>query len=328
MRVHLIGDAGRQKAVLEPLLPPGTAGIDVLPREAAATDAFDDRIGPDDVVVALRFRREGSAPAFRLLHVPGAGLDGIGFDRLAPDCRVCNVFEHEAPIAEYVLAAMLNWRIGLDRMRFTASGWGNAQRGRIPHGELAGTTVAILGFGRIGREVARRARAFDMRVATFDRRLSEADARLVDERVPAGDLHALLAGADFVVLACPLTDETRGLIGRAALAAMKASAVLVNVSRAEIADEAALYEALRDGVIGGAVLDVWYHYPVGADDHPAPSDLPFLDLPNVVATPHVSAWTTNLPGRRYRVIADNIRRLASGEPLVNQVWPAAAEAGR
>ena len=322
MRVHLIGDAGRQKDVIAPLLPPAVSGIEILPREAASSDAFDGRIGADDVVITLRLKRSGQAPAFRLLHVPGAGLDGIDFDRLAPSCRVCNVFEHEVPIAEYVLGSMLNWRLGLDRMRFTAAGWGDAHRGRVPHGELAGSTVGIVGFGRIGREVARRAQAFGMRVATLDRRLSKVDGALVDERIPAGDLPRLLGLSDFVVLACPLNDATRGMIDREALAAMKPSGVLVNVSRAEIADETALYEALRDRVIAGAVLDVWYRYPAGADDNPEPSKFPFLDLPNVVATPHASAWTENLPGRRYRIIAENIRRLAAGEPLLNQVWPA------
>jgi phosphoglycerate dehydrogenase-like enzyme len=105
----------------------------------------------------------------------------------------------------------------------------------------------------------------------------------------------------------------------AELAAMKRDAVLINVSRAELVDEAALYRALSGGTIGGAVLDVWYGYPKGSDDRVAPSTLPLLDLPNVVATAHSSAWTEALPGRRYAVIADNLKRLREGRPLVNEV---------
>jgi phosphoglycerate dehydrogenase-like enzyme len=320
MKVVLIGDSVRQQGVLAPHLPGVT--IVPLPREATVSAEFDSHIAADDVVVSLRFKRDGGAPPFALLHVPGAGLDGIDLSALQPGCRVCNVFEHEIPIAEYVLHAMLGWEIRPEAMRFTAQGWGEAHRNRKPHGELAGKTLAIIGFGRIGRAIAERARAFGMRIATLDRSIGQY-AALVDERVPPGELHRLLGISDYIALACPLTEGTRNLIGAAELAAMRPSGVLINVSRAEIVDEAALYSALAERRIGGAILDVWYRYPAGAEDNPAPSAFPFLDLPNVVATPHSSAWTTALPGRRYAIIAENIRRLAAGEPLLNQVWPEA-----
>lgn len=291
-----------------------------LPREATTSAAFDLSIAADDVVVSLRFKRAGGAPRFALLHVPGAGLDGIELQALQSGSRVCNVFEHEIPIAEYVLHAMLAWEIRPEAVRFTPQGWGEAHRSRKPHGELAGNTLGIIGFGRIGRAIAERARAFGMRVATLDRSIGH-HAALVDDRIPPGELQRLLSMADYVAIACPLTDSTRGLIGEIELAAMRSSGVLINVSRAEIVDEFALYQALSQRRIGGAILDVWYRYPAGADDNPEPSAFPFLELSNVVATPHSSAWTTALPGRRYRVIAENIRRLAAGEPLLNQVWP-------
>ncbi|RDJ19696.1 hypothetical protein DWF00_19635 [Bosea caraganae] len=325
MKVVLIGDAARQQDVLAPLLP--GVNIVTLPREATASAEFDSRIASDDVVVSIRFKRPDGAPPFALLHVPGAGLDGIDLPALQPACRVCNVFEHEIPIAEYVLHAMLGWEIRPDAMRFTAAGWGEAHRNRKPHGELAGKTLGIIGFGRIGRAIAERARAFGMRIATLDRSIGSY-AALVDERIPPGDLHRLLGLSDYVALACPLSESTRGLIGAAELAAMSPSGVLINVSRAEIVAEAALYDALAQRRIGGAILDVWYRYPAGAQDNPAPSAFPFLDLPNVVATPHSSAWTTALPGRRYRIIAENIRRLRAGEPLLNQVWPEAQTISR
>lgn len=325
MKVILIGDAGRQKDVLASLLP--GQEIVVLPREASGSALFDAEIGPDDVIVSLRFSREGSMPPFALLHVPGAGLDGIDLPAVPAGCRVCNVYEHEGPIAEYILLQMLAWEIRPDAMRFTADSWGQAHRNRKPHSELAGKTLAIVGFGRIGRAVAERARAFGVRIAALDRSLGS-HAGWVDDRVPQGQLPRLLGLADYVVLACPLTEATRGLIGTAELAAMKTTGVLINVSRAEIVDEPALYEALSQERIGGAILDVWYRYPAGTDDNPPPATFPFLDLPNVVATAHSSAWTSALPGRRYRFIADNIRRLAAGEPLLNQVWPEAPTLSR
>ncbi|AMJ61498.1 2-hydroxyacid dehydrogenase [Bosea sp. PAMC 26642] len=320
MKVVLVGDAGRQKTVLAPLLP--NVSIVTLPREAATSDDFDAEIAEDDVVVSLRFRRPQGAPRFALLHVPGAGLDGVDLASLSAGCKVCNVFEHEIPIAEYVLHSMLGWEIRPKEMQFTAEGWGEAHRNRKPHGELAGKTLAIVGFGRIGRALAERARAFGMRIATLDRSIGQHGA-LVDERIAPDQLHRLLAMSDYVALTCPLNESTRGLITNTELAAMRPSSVLINISRAEIVDEAALYNALAEGEIGGAILDVWYRYPVGADDNPEPAAFPLLELPNVVATPHSSAWTTALPGRRYSIIAENIRRLASGEPLLNQVWPEA-----
>jgi phosphoglycerate dehydrogenase-like enzyme len=323
MKVLLLGDAGRQADRLSGLLGPH---IDVvaLPREATSTNRFDAQIGPDDAVVSLRFSRGGgAAPRFALLHVPGAGLDGIDFASLDADTAVCNVFEHEGPIAEYVLWAMLRHALRPERMAFTAESWSDVYRARPPHAELAGRCVGIFGFGRIGRAIAVRARAFGMRVATLDRSLGDA-TDLVDVRVPRDDLPALTRACDYLVLCAPLNDTTRGCLGAAELAAMKRGAVLINVSRAELVDEGALYRALADGTIGGAVLDVWYGYPSGTDDRVAPATQPFLDLPNVVATAHSSAWTHALPERRYRVIADNVLRLRAGTPLVNEVRPARA----
>jgi phosphoglycerate dehydrogenase-like enzyme len=128
-----------------------------------------------------------------------------------------------------------------------------------------------------------------------------------------------LAEADFVVIACPLTDGTCGLLNSRTLRIMKRSAVLINVSRAEVADEADLYAALEAGVIAGAFLDVWYCYPTGAEEAVPPSRFPFHALPQVYATPHSCAWSTALPYRRYAVVAENIRRHATGEPLLNLV---------
>lgn len=320
MKVFMIGEAANHKDKLAAFL---TTPCDIipLPREAAHSPKFDSAVTGDDVVVSLRFsRHDGPAPDFRLLHVPGAGLDGIDMASLPSGASLCNVFEHEIPIAEFVMSAMLNWEIRPDALRgsFATETWSDVYRARVPHGEIHGLTLGLIGFGRIGRTIAQRAAAFGMRILAVDQFAADPDG-LAEAILPPDRLPDMLAQSDYVAIACPLTSETRGLIGAAELAAMKPTGVLVNVSRAPIVDEEALYDALRRQAIGGAVLDVWYGYPAGADDRVAPSRFRFEDLPNAVCTPHSSAWTTRLPERRYAFIARNIDRLTAGEPLLNLV---------
>lgn len=321
MKIFMIGESAKHRDTLLRYLP---AGVEVigLPREAASTDKYDHDIGEEDVLVTLRFSRKAANPKkFRLLHVPGAGLDGIDFKSLHESVSVCNVFEHETPIAEYVMAAMLDIEVGFSRMRsdFSHERWPDLYRGRSPHGELAGKTLGLIGYGRIGRAIARRAHAFDMRVIAANRSAIVDDQDILASALPMDDLDSLLSTADYVVIACPLSDSTRGLLNEARLARMHRNAVLINVSRAEIIDQKALYACLTSGGIGAAVLDVWWHYPQSESDQPVPADLPFDTLPNVYCTPHSSAWTRNLPERRYRAIAQNILRLINGEPLENLI---------
>jgi phosphoglycerate dehydrogenase-like enzyme len=318
MRIHLVGEAAEHEADLRPHLEQ-PAEIAALPADAASDGRYDDRIGPDDVVVSLRFARpDSAAPEFRLLHVPGAGLDGIDLAALHPGTAVANVYEHEIPIAEFVLARLLEWEIRAGAMQaaFFADSWPEAYRGRTPHGEVFGRTLGILGYGRIGRAIATRAAAFGMRVLAVD---EKAGPDGTAELLPPDRLDEVLCAADHLVVACPLTPATTGLIDREALRRMRPHAVLVNVSRGPVVEEAALFDALREGVIGGAVLDVWYSYPRSAEDRPAPASHPFWDLPNVWCTPHSSAWTRELAQRRYRAIALNIDRLVTGQPLTNLV---------
>ncbi|MEV0072674.1 MULTISPECIES: 2-hydroxyacid dehydrogenase [unclassified Amycolatopsis] len=320
MRILLIGEAADHEDDLRAHLaqPYEVAG---LPWAAADSAAFDGELGPDDVVVSLRFSRpEGQAPPFRLLHVPGAGLDRIDFAALAPETAVANVFEHETPIAEFVLARLLEWEIRAAELQasFGADAWPELYAHRVPHGELYGKTLGLVGYGRIGRAIAERAAGFGVEVLAVDD-FARGDG--IAKVLPTARLAQVQETADYLVLACPLTAETTGLIDAAALARMPAHAVLVNISRAPIVDETALYEALRDNGIGGAILDVWYRYPGSGGEAVAPAAHPLWDLPNAWCTPHSSAWTTQLPRRRYAVIAENINRLAAGEPLRHVVRP-------
>jgi phosphoglycerate dehydrogenase-like enzyme len=130
-----------------------------------------------------------------------------------------------------------------------------------------------------------------------------------------------MSRVDAVVVSLPLTDATRGIVGAAALAAMRPHAVIVNVGRGPVIDEQALYDALAEGRIGGAIIDTWYTYPSAETPVTQPSRLPFHTLRNVVMTPHMSGWTDGTIRRRQQTIATNINALARGEGLVNVVSP-------
>ena len=132
-------------------------------------------------------------------------------------------------------------------------------------------------------------------------------------------LDRMLGECDIVVLSCALTPETTGLIDGRRLAAMKSSAFLINLARGPIAEEEALYRALRDGVIGGAALDTWWRYPTPEEPDVRPSRHPFHELPNVIMTPHCSAWTDGMARRRGADAARNIDRFIRGEKLLHIV---------
>jgi len=253
--------------------------------------------------------------------VPASGLDTVALDAVPAGVAICNVYEHETGIAEYVLAGMLEWVVELaPRHRaFKAGDWAGTPRlGGAPRGELAGQTVGCLGYGNIGQAVARRALAFDMRVEALTRRprpLAPEPAFLGGY----GDLADFLPRLDFLVVCCPLSETTRGMIGTAELAAMKPGAVVINVARGHIVDEDALYDALREHRIAGAILDTWYQYPSAEDQAVRPSRHPFHDLDNVLMTPHVSGWTEGQQLRRWARTGDNIEALMGGGDLINVI---------
>ena len=248
--------------------------------------------------------------------MPGIGWDGIDLAQVPAGAAVAVVGGHESGVAEYCLAQMLEWRHRLRsaEAEFRAGSWARSSRfGGVPHGELRGSTIGIVGFGAIGRALARRLVPFEI-------------ALRVANRSPVGEIEGarairssgceMLDGCDFAVVAVALTESTRGLIGAEALAALGPRGVLVNVARGPVVDEAVLLDALTEGRLGGAILDVWHRYPEARAAAPPAA---FAALPNVVMTPHISGWTTGTAARRVAAIAENIRRAATGAPLPNIV---------
>jgi len=313
MRIALLDVARAQASRLSALL--------AFPHEFAAAADSQQRV---DAVIALRFG-PSEARQFepRLLHLPGAGADQVDLGALPPGCAVCNVFEHEIPLAEYVLTAILEHAIGYAALRgaFDADHWPETYARRRTHAEIHGKTLGLVGYGHVGRAVTERARAFGMRVHAVS---ASGRAPGADWSSPVANLRELLPMADYLVIACPLTSETRGLIGAEELSLMKRSAILINIARAQIVDEEPLYAALSEGRLGGATLDVWYQYPSADTSAARPSRFPFHRLLNVHCTAHSSAWTEELFARRYSVIADNLSRLRQGRPLRNVIHSADA----
>jgi phosphoglycerate dehydrogenase-like enzyme len=275
-----------------------------------------------DIVLTGAWRRGyPPAPRLRLVQVPLAGTDGIDVSALPNGVTVCNAYGHGPALGEFAVMMMLAWRHRLFDIAtsFRAGSWyWSPTTGGPTRGEIGGQTVGVVGLGHIGREVATRAAALGCPVLAANRTARDKPP-FVERIFPWAELDRMLAECDVVVLSCALTPETTGLIGERRLAAMKRSAFLINLARGPIADEDALYGALRDGTIAGAALDTWWRYPTGEDREPRPSRHPFHELPNVIMTPHCSPRTDGTIARRSLDIARNIDRFVRGEPLANIV---------
>jgi phosphoglycerate dehydrogenase-like enzyme len=315
--IKTIDNDGRLRFVTQYLQTPWV--IEVV--DTADRPAFERALARADAMVSMNWEWDiPAASHLRLLQLPGAGTDAIDFAKVPAAVSVCNCFEHEIGIAEYVLSAMLEWSIGIRAMdrRLRQRDWTGSYLCGPVHGELYGKTVGIIGYGRIGREVARRAQAFGMHVVACTR--SPAPHSFAERVDAMARLHEMLSESDFVVLTLPLSDDTRGMFDESAFNAMRDHAVLINVARGPLIDEHALYAALLHRRIAGAVIDVWYHYPEqGEPSGPRPCNEPLETLDNLIMTPHGSGWTDGLLPRRNRAVAENLNRLARGEPLTNVV---------
>lgn len=280
-----------------------------------------------DVLLSEVFTKEMGAAAsqLKLIQCAGAGYEKIDLEAVPEGCVVANVYEHEKPMAEWVMMAM----IALDRELIQADrtlrggNWEMSGFHNKIYPELEGRTLGIIGLGRIGRRVAELATVFNMRLIAATRTaLSTAKARSLgfDFIMGMDGLNQVIQEADFLLLSLPLTDSTHSIIGEHELALMKPTANLINVARAKVVDEEALFAALKTRQIKGAALDVWYHEPTGPTESPMPANQPFWELDNIIMSPHVSSVTTGLLRRRLIVGAQNIDRLARGEPVLNIIW--------
>lgn len=304
---------------------PGLSDLLEMPHEirvisdAANGDGEAEALATADVVVGVHYAASDGPLSARLYQLPAAGYDKVDMAALPEGCAACNAFGHENAIAEYVMCALLSRHVPLvdADARLRQGDWHYWAGG--PDGlrtELGAQSIGIVGFGHIGKAVAARARAFGMTVHVANRSaVTQAD--VVAHGL--GDLAKMAAQVDILINTLPLTDETEGLIGVEVFAALPPHAIIMNVGRGPVIAEAAMFEALKEARIGGAILDTWYVYPSATAPHPMPANLPFQELPNVLITPHMSGWTEGTIARRRDTVAENINRLARGEPLLNRL---------
>lgn len=287
---------------------------------AEEPERFREAVAEADVVIGGSKIDVPAGSRLKLYQIPFTGYDWITAADLPRGVVFCNTYEHETTIAEHVMLGMLEFQIGLMRdthpmMREKSYNGRSISAGPM-HRELRDHTVGIVGYGHIGREVARRCKAFGMRVLAVSRTVRE-EPGLVDWYGTVAEMDRLLAESDFVIVCAPLDDSTRGMIGAPQFAKMKPDAVIANVGRGEVIDEAALYAALAGHRIRGGIIDVWYTYPSKSDPNPWPSRFPFQKLENVILSPHNSAWTQEMSERRWTFVAKQLDRFARGEELLN-----------
>jgi phosphoglycerate dehydrogenase-like enzyme len=254
------------------------------------------------------------APNLRWMHLPNAGVDHPVFGRLlGQGVRLTTSSGTTAePIAQTAIAGLLALARGFPRWWAAQRRheWAPHRRERAPR-DLPRQTMVIVGVGAIGNEIARLARALGLHIVGVRRRPRAAGDH-VDELYPQSALHTILPRADWLVLACPLTNETRGLVDAAALARLPATARVINVARGQIIDEPALIAALQHGRLAGAYLDVF-------DQEPLPADSPLWDLPNVIISPHDSSASSGNAARISELFLRNLEHWLRNEPLENEV---------
>ena len=286
--------------------------------------ASDDREGvaliPDaDVAFSSQIHQShlAAASGLRWIHSPAAGVGGM----LYPEMRQSNVVITNSrglaanTIAEHAIAVtlVLFRRLHLAVRRQGERTWAQDEiSAAAPNRSIAGARVLVVGLGAIGTAAAARYAALGAHVTGIRRRPADAKPPEVSDVVGPDRLLDLLPNTDVVFIAAPQTAETKRLIGVKELDAMKRDAVLVNVSRGGLVDEAALIDTLQRGRIGGAALDVFEHEPLAVDS-------PLWTLPNVLITPHTSGFRPDHWDAATDLFAENLRRFEGGRPLLNVV---------
>jgi len=282
---------------------------DCLPAELPDTDIF--------VGYSLRAEQLTYAKKLKWIHSTAAGVAQLMYPELRDSGIVVTnpsgIFS--SPMAEHTIGLLIALARNFpDSVRHQdRARWGQQDIWDLPQHltELSGKVLLIVGFGSIGRELAKRARAFDMRVWGVTRS-GKSDSTQAERIVPASQLEEVLPLADYIVIAAPETTETRHLIGAAQFALMKPGSRLINVGRGSLLDETALIRALESRALGGAALDV-------TSVEPLPAESPLWKAPNLFITPHTSAISDRLWDRETALLMDLLERWFDGREMFNQV---------
>jgi phosphoglycerate dehydrogenase-like enzyme len=277
---------------------------------------LDAEIPAAEILIAWSIRPEQikAAKKLRWIHSPAAAVHTLIFPELvASDIVITNARDVHGPVvAEHVIALIFALAKKIpDAVRLQQKHeWGQQRMwDELPRvREVAGATLGLVGLGSIGRPVVNSAKALGMRVIAA-REHPEKGTEGADAVFSPAQINEVFRQADYVVLAAPVTDNTRAIANAERLALMKPDACLINVGRGPLVDEAALAAALREKKIGGAALDVFPKEPLA-------SDSPLWDLPNLLITPHTAALTDKLWERHYALFSENLRRYITGQPLM------------
>jgi phosphoglycerate dehydrogenase-like enzyme len=280
-------------------------------------EGLEEHLSDAEILFAFSLRPEQFRLAQRLrwIHAPSAAVHQLMFPELVnSDVVLTNARDVHGPVvAEHVIALIFALakkipqaaRLQQKHLWGQDAIWNDGPRPR----EVAGATVGLIGLGSIGRNVARMASALGMRVIAVREHPEKEKPDGVAAVYALAQINDLLSQSDYVVVAAPLTDATRGLMNTDRLAAMREDSYLINVGRGPQVDEAALVDALRNHRIAGAALDVFEHEPL-------PPESPLWELENILITPHTAGLTENLWQRHYALFSENLRRYLDGQPLL------------
>jgi phosphoglycerate dehydrogenase-like enzyme len=309
-----------KKIVVQALMPNQLADLKRIAPEVffipvkTAAEAAKEAAGADAVLGFCNAAIVNANKNLRWIQVGHAGVENdLVPEVVQSNVTVTNTARLYGPnVADQALALLLALNRGLapelQRQTPAAEHWKKLKNASKAQ-ELHGKTMLIIGLGGIGTQIARRAEAFGMRVMAIDPNDAIVKPAFVFSLEPPAKMMSRIQHADVVVLACPLTKETRGMFGTSQFAAMKKSAHFINIARGGLVNQQALVDALKSGTIAGAGLDV-------TDPEPLPDDSPLWRMANVAISPHIGGQSDGARDRQWRLFRENVRRFVAGEPLL------------
>jgi phosphoglycerate dehydrogenase-like enzyme len=297
--------------LIEFIIPPAYRPPDLIEASSRGVDILLGDVPVAEVLDAIN--------GVKLLQIPWTGIDNIDFDLLQKfDFQVCNSHSNAVSVAELGVALLLSCikqipshHLAMQQGNWRRPGAADCEMPALLHGK----TIGLVGYGAIGRRIGRMVKGFEVKtiaLASKARRAEDIDVLGTEQ------IDLLCQQCDALVISAPLTPKTNGMIGSRQFQMMKSSAYLINISRAAVVDEKALYHALINKRIAGAGIDVWYRYPKRGQSISPASDLSFETLTNVIMSPHRGGMIEGELPHLVDVV-ENLNRFALGKPLINRV---------
>jgi len=281
-----------------------------------------------EVTIGGTFTKEDleQAKKLKLIQIPFAGVDKLDFD-LYKNCQgiyICNIHSNRTAVAEHAFALILALakNIVINDRDLRLGRWHGFST-KEPTVQLQGKSLGIVGLGSIGWEIAKIGHSLGMKVFALKRKIEEKDLKkknILEFLGEKKDLEKVIKESDFIVVAVPLTRETKGLIGKKELKLMKGK-YLINISRGVVIDEEALFKSLKEGNLLGAAIDTWYQYPSSEQREILPSKYDFHKLDNIIMSPHIAGYTDRALEENIKSVFDNIVKIYYGEEPENRIDP-------